>query len=156
MKQLAILSTNLQVNHVALMINKSIQCLLHPLAIHTRPPTTGPLLTIINSLRSLISCFVLWRCQPHALFDIWGLLEYEPESVGGDDILGSEDDEAANPHPFQSYSEMYDCIDESMLGDLPWKCYACMLFHQKVLIHRQLHQLICEWLILVTCRFLTQ
>ena len=91
----------------------------------------------------LFCCVEMSAPNINALFDIWGLLDYEPESVGGDDVLCSED-EAANPHPFQSYSEMYDCIDESMLGDLPWKCYACMLFHQKVLIHRQLHQLICK------------
>ena len=48
----------------------------------------------------------------NALFDIWGL----------DDDFGGSDGEESSSRPFRSYSDMYDCIDESVLGDIPWRC----------------------------------
>ena len=50
----------------------------------------------------------------NALFEILGLPDWDA------DILN--DEEEISLQPFRLYTEMYDCIDESTLGDLPWQC----------------------------------
>lgn len=50
----------------------------------------------------------------NALFDIWG-----PDDNSD---LGESDSEDTSSQPFHSYSDMYNCINESTLDNIPWQC----------------------------------
>ena len=54
----------------------------------------------------------------NVLFDILGLPESDSEIL---------DDLETSSQPFRSYAEMYDCIDESTLGNVPWQCMKVVL-----------------------------